>query len=386
MDSKERTLNKLWLLAISLLLLAAPARAQTNDQNWRSWAWTEEIGSPRDAGLAGAVVADAESYAPYANPAAMAFLHKTEVSASVLSRGSGRLPAGDATAARTGVGYVGGAGRLTRRVAIGAYITRPHDVSLEVNDAGAVGYLDTQVTDAGVAVGWAPAPRLALGLRLNLTHLKAEGLIRDTVSVPASYEAGTAAAQTRLAGDAGLLLRVNDQVALGLAYSQGARWNSERTAHTLAGIALPELAYQISSPNRFSAGLAVRPNPRLLAVGQVDYVLLERLSDTFQVVRGTTARQDYAMKNAFDARAGVEFSQHVGRFSVQGRAGIHSREAGAFRYSGTSSEAGVFRGQQRETLGSVGASLVSVAGYRLDIAAVFGDARTVLSAGVGLSF
>jgi hypothetical protein len=179
---------------------------------------------------------------------------------------------------------------------------------------------------------------------------------------------------------------VSPELTLGLAFTQGARWNVDRTAAAGSGEAAPSFPYQVSSPSRFAAGLGFRPSPRLTLVGQADYVLLNRLEDTFQAVTAAGSRSDYAIDNGFDIRAGAEVSLPVRAASVQLRAGIYSQAPGSFRYTGASSaEAGQFAGLTRRTLATAGGSVVFDA-LRIHVAASFAGQRTVLAAGAAVRF
>ena len=380
-------MRNLFLAAMAALCPAA--FAQTNDPHWRSWQWLEETASPRAAGLGGAFVALADDAAAVAlNPAGLAALPKSDLQLSVLHRDGATLPSGDSLAAKTGVGFVGGSARVTPKVALGGYLTVPHDVRLELAPAGTDrGFLRTSVADAGAAVGWRPTPRFHLGLRLNVTRLRADGdVIHEDATL--SYSARSRSEQKRIAGDLGVLIRLTDETSLGVSYTQGARWDADRVAERPGFGALPELAYQVSSPSRLSAGLAHRPSPRLALVGQLDYVLLGRFEDTFQVVRGPVASSDYTLRNGLDARAGVEASWAFRPGSLQLRGGIASEAGAAYRFDAVhpGSERAVFPGAERQTRFTAGAGFVTRSGVRLDAAGSFGGVRNTLSAGAGIRF
>lgn len=391
MFSRTRRLSCLRAaLAAAVLAFAAPSSfAQTNDHIWRSWSWQEDVASPRVAGLAGASVALGDDASDvFTNPAGIGFLPKTEIAASILMRGSGRLALGDRTTSRTGIGFIGGAGRVTPRLAIGAFVTEPHDERISLaaggSPAGDSGYLDTTVTDAGVAVAWNPTAPVSIGLRLNVSHLRVQGLLNHS-SPGAAYDSGAAGAQDRIAGDAGVLVRLSDKLSAGLAFTQGARWEVSRTEGTTSFGVVDAAPYQVSSPSRLALGVAVRPSPRLTLVGQADYLLLSRLEETFQAVTAAGARADYILHDAFDYRAGVEYSVPIGTTSLQLRGGVLSRAPGAFRFVGTGAEAAAFAGEQRQTLATVGGSIV-LRTLRLHVAAALGGDRTVAAAGAAVRF
>lgn len=378
------------LLALGLAFAPSLASAQTNDANWRSWQWIEDTASPRAAGLGGAFVALADDAAAVAlNPAGLAALPKTDLQVSMLSRGSGSLADGDRIQSRTAIGFVGGSARITPKVALGGYLTEPHDmrVALGLSAGQNQGFLRTTVTDAGVAVGWRPSSRVHLGLRLNITQLRAQGEVAHA-DATLSYSARSNSEQKKVAGDLGVLLQLTDETTLGVAYTQGARWDALRAEERSGFEERPTLAYQISSPSRLSAGLAHRPSPRFALVGQLDYVLLGRLEDTLQVVRGPVASSDYTLRNALDARAGVELSWAFRPGSVQVRGGVASEAGSGYRFDALhpSSERELFPGAERQTRLTTGAGFVTRAGVRFDAAASFGGLRDTFAAGVGLRF
>jgi hypothetical protein len=378
-------------LLIGLLVAASTAAAQTNDPNWRSWEWAEDIDGPRAAGMGGAFVGVADdSESVFLNPAGMALLDTSlEIRAGIQSRGAGTLPNGDSSASRFGFGFIGGCGKLTKTVAIGGYLREPHDQRIRLLQSASggldTGYLDTTITDVGVAGAWHVLPRLYVGGRINVTHLRLQGLLTRSAGV-ASYTSGTASAEDRIAGDAGALLQISEKVALGASFTQGAVWDASRTANGALGEEQP-VNYQVSSPSRFAVGLSGRPNERFLLSAQVDYLLLGRLHDTFRVVRAPVEASEYQLDNGVEFRAGAEVSLPVKGISVQVRGGIYSQAPGAFLFTGTTpaSERDLFVGVTRRTLGTAGASIVTRT-LRLDVSGAFGGQRTVIAAGAALRF
>src|SRR5260370_13710056 len=185
---------------------------QTNDEFYRSWRWTEDVAAPRAAGLGGAYVAIADdSAAAVLNPAGLTLLPKTEVTAGILWRGSGSLGQ-DATKSRMGVGFVAGAGKLTKRWALGGYLTEPFDERVVLSPTGTSGRLETTVTDGGAALAWAPTARVRVGLRLNLTHVRVEGEWGRGGGAAARLLVGGAAGGTGGRGGAGAVVGVTPGV------------------------------------------------------------------------------------------------------------------------------------------------------------------------------
>jgi hypothetical protein len=363
--------------------------SQTNDEFYRSWRWTEEVTAPRAAGLGGAYVALADdSAAAQLNPAGLTLLPKTEITGGFLWRGSGALGR-DSTMPRTGMGLIGGAGLLTKEWALGGYLTEPFDERVVLPVSGTSGRLETTVTDGGVALGWAPAAQVRVGLRVSVTHVRVEGQWARANGSSTSLLVGAAAGITNVTGAAGILVECTERLRLGASFRQGASWDISRTASNPAlGVAVDTGSiYRYRSPSIVSAGASLRAGLRVVLTTQVDFVRFSEVRDVFGVRIGAFAVADYALRDALEGRLGVEFSQPVGRLSVQVRAGAHGASGASFRYIGADrTEANRFRGSERMTEWSAGASLVLASGSRLDVAVMSDKVRTVASGAATLRF
>src|SRR5262249_12524963 len=126
-------------VTVILLALGTTAMGQTNDHLFRSWRWDEDVTAPRAAGMGGAFVAVADdSSAAFLTPAGLTPLPKNDLAGGLMARRSGTSSLGDTLRARTGVGYVGGAGRITKRFAVGGYLTEPQDRRTVLDASGGV--------------------------------------------------------------------------------------------------------------------------------------------------------------------------------------------------------------------------------------------------------
>lgn len=383
-----RTLTVTALLAVT----GTPLWAQTTDHLYRSWRWCADVGAARAAGLGGAFIAVADdASAPAHNPAGMARLEKKELAAGVLSRNTGQASTlfRDAIEGATGVGFVGGAGRITRQWAIGGYLVRPYDRRLDLlprqlpDGSSAVGYLNAQVTDVGGAIAWAPSAKLSLGARITATHLKLVGHELTTGSNRSDLEVGAAAGETRVTGSFGALWEASRGIRVALVAQSGASYLVARVANS-GGVSVdPGSEYELRQPSVVSTGVAW-VTPRVLVVGQLDYVRYSEVLDQLVITQGSASVGEYDLTDALEPRVGVEVSQPVGSVSVQLRAGLHVQAPGAVAYRGSSpAEAVRFGGAEREALASIGGSVVTGKGFRLDLAGRFGGEQNALWATAG---
>jgi hypothetical protein len=367
---------------------------QTNDHFWRSWSWSEAVGSARDAGLAGATVALADD-ATLANPAGLGTLTKIELSASLLNWGSGSFAGRDGLSSRTSVGFVGGGGLITERWAIGGYISQPRDSLITLAPvalgpgASDAGRLEATITDVAGGVAWSPLSHVHVGVRVNATHLKLSGEWDRTLGGVQDLRAGTAAGSTKVIPSAGVLYDVSHTVRLGLVATPGVSWSASRTAQNpLLGITLdPGSIYEVRVPTTIRGGIAVRANEHVILVGEADYVRYSEIRDHLSITQGTSSRAQYDLSDGVEARGGVEVSLPVGTASVQFRGGLMSRAAGAVSFTGPDPiERAAFPGNARQTQATAGLSVATKAGVRLDGAATFGGDQRAFAGGLAVRF
>lgn len=381
----------------ALLVLGAAhgAWAQTNDHLYRSWRWSPVTGSPRAAGLAGAFVAVADDASGVAvNPAGMLLLPKTELAIDLYHRQSGTVGVGDLRDGATGIGFVGGSGRLGPRIAVGGYLSQPQKGALTLQPIplpdGALysGSLGGTVTEGGGALAYSVGRRLNLGLRVAATHLELEGAYRRTgSSVLSDIESGAAAGHTRISGSFGALYGgADDRLRIGLTAHAGASYTVTRTANDprIGGID-PGSEYEVRQPASVAAGAALHLSPKLLLAGQLNFV---RYSEIQPFRRpGTVTEGTYVAEDAIDSAVAAEFSHPFGRWSVQVRAGIQSRAQGAISYAGPDEADRVaFRAEPRDTMVSIGGSLVQSNGASIDLAVALGGASPQFVGGARLRF
>jgi hypothetical protein len=317
----------LFFLAL-VLILPAGAVAQTNDVYFRSWDWTPDLASARALGVAGATVALADDSAGLeSNPASLASLERTELTAALAARGAGSTRAGDHLAARASLGQAGIAARLGARWTIGAFFLEPNATRMELAPDAAsdgtrdMGGLRTTTADLGGELGLRLARRLHLGARVTVTHLslQAEAHRAETGQLP-WLSVGTGGGASAATVTAGVLIEVSRSLRVGAAYAPAVSWELRRTATSpRLGLNLDTgSAFLVTRPGVLSAGLTWRPSPRLLGLLQIDDLRAPALSPGLP---GGYAALAHHLR-ATCVRTGVEVSWPVGSFALQARAGI----------------------------------------------------------------
>jgi hypothetical protein len=384
--------------ALLLALVAAPAAGQTNDHLFRSLRWWPEEIAARVAGLGGAVAAlPDDTGAVHANPASLTSLTRTEVQASLRHTGAGAsnpaagaIPS-DPLGAHTALGHLAGGGRIGTRWAVSAQIagTRQARIRLDprplpdcLTDEGT---LDLKITAGGVAGAWQIGRAVHVGAQVDAVRASVSGEYRrESPGQPAQLRVGIGGAATRIAGGLGLLWEATPGVRLALAGSSGSGWSLDRTAVSPAlNVTFdPGSTFRLRQPAVFSAGTCLRLTRQVTAVAQVDRARYGEIRNALSIRLGAHARTDYELRDAWEPRAGLEVSLPFRSASLQLRGGYHRAADGALRYVGTDAvEAASFLGTAPENVFAAGASLAT-RGFRLDVAALFGDPGDQLLVGV----
>lgn len=383
---------------LAVLALAAPAAAQTNDHLFRSWRWTADTTSPRAAGLAGAMTAAADDVsAAMHNPAGLAGLTKSELAVSLMSRRAGQAPPGDAIAARTGIGFAGLAARIGGRLVVAGALSETHARRVRLEGALALpdgvtetGGVEALVTEVALAAGWRLAPRVHVGARVGRSRLTLQGeLSREPPSGPVELRVSTSGEAARTSGAVGVVIEPLRRVKLAASGTSGLRWRNTRTAVSplLGAVLDPGSGYDVRQPAVVSAGLSVEPSLKLRLFAQVDHVRYSEIRSSLVIGQGAHRREEYDLADAWEPRLGVELSLPRRASSLQLRAGVHWRAAGALRYSGPDPlERASFPGGDRQALAALGASLVTPRWLRVDLAVQFAGERNVVLGGLAGRF
>ena len=419
-------------LFVALLSTGIFARAaEAQDVFYRSWRWVKETSAARAAGLGGAMTAvPDDASGAESNPAALTTLVKSELLGNVLNRRNGTTTEGDALRARTGMGFVGLGGRLSSHWAVGVYVVEPQAVRIESatslmrEGSTGTGRVEGTLTEAGASAAWRPVSRLHVGVRLAASRLTLDGSYRlQPASGSSLLEVSTEGDATNLTAGIGILYEASPRVRLGLVRLGGARFEIPRTAR-LNG--LPEQALDgdgpsvARQPSVVSGGVALLAGTRLLLTGQLDYVRYGEIQTPFASLAPGGSLPRFAVF-AWEPRMGIELSLPFSSMSIQLRAGLSGRSSARVETGRTAGAApiptvpplptappGPFlpanpsrtalqeitaalpetpRANETGSLrGSVGGSLVTAKGLRLDLAVRFGAEGASVLAGTAIRF
>lgn len=383
---------------LALVALCPPARAQTNDHLFRSWRWAADAASPRAAGLAGAMTAVADDLsAAVHNPAGLAGLTKSEVAASLLSRRQGEAPPGDTLVPRTGIGFAGLAARVGGRLVVAGTLSETHARRVRLDAGRALpdgvpeaGAVEAVATEVALAAGWRVAPRVHVGARLGRSRLALEGeLSREPPGGPVELRVAAGGEAVRTSGAAGIVIEPVRRVKLAASGALGLRWRFTRTAASplLGAVLDPGTGFDVRQPAIVSAGLSVEPSLKLRLLAQVDHVRYSEIRSSLVVAQGAHRREDYELEDAWEPRLAAEVSLPRRASSLQLRAGLHWRAAGALRYGGADPlERASFVGTERGVVAALGASVVTPRWLRVDLGVVFASDRSQVLAGLAGRF
>jgi hypothetical protein len=279
-----------------------------------------------------------------------------------------------------------------RRFRVAGYLTQTDEAFLEHSDVDPSSrrFLDSSVSEAGVALGVEIHPRVRLGASLAWSRLRLEGQRalagtdgQETVVSSVDADAGHARAS------AGLLVvligtsaRSLPSLRLGFSFQPGFDWAAQMKSDPAAGGS----TIGIRRPTLISGGFAWRAVDRWTFVAQGDVVRYGEVRDALERNVGADSAAGFRLPNVIEPRLGAEFSAPLwcGCGSAKLRAGLHNRSPGTLRYEGADPlVARTFAPGAWKTVATVGASLFAEYfgnGLRLDI-----DSRDVFD-GPDLSF
>jgi hypothetical protein len=396
--ARGRALPPRALIAAALAsLLGAPLAAQTNDRVFRSWRWPQETSAARGAGWGGLTVAVPEDAgAGDVNPAALGSLTKTEAFAGLGAFGDGSAPVGDEVGSRRVLGLTGVALRLSPRWTLGLGAAHARAVRLSLaavrlaDGSTDAGELDASALDLKVAAAWRLRPNVYLGasaassrlrLRLDGRHDLADGA-RDLVVSGDSRS-------TRVTAGVGLMVALGPRLTLGFASQSGATYELARRSESplLDTVLDPGSRFELRRPSTFVGGVHLRFSPRWAVAAQLDFVRWSEVPARLVIANGARARDEYELRDALEPRLGAEYSLALRDTSIQLRAGLHAQAPGTLRFVGDDpAETSSFIGSDWNAAGSLGASVVTSRGLRVDLAGRFGGERPAVLASAGLRF
>jgi long-chain fatty acid transport protein len=212
-----------------------------------------------------------------------------------------------------------------------------------------------------------------------------------------------------MSASVGALYRVNDMVAVGVDYAKSPRFDTSEnltvnpgfrtlnvppfgTNQPLVGVSGFPKGVAIDVPDRFGAGVAVRPNPKLLIAADVVGMWYSSLSQDTTLIfsPATLAGSDYVTDNVVELHAGAEYNV----YNVHGnpiflRGGVFTNPNHLVSFTGApdpgtnASENAKYNLLPRtsDTRGTVGVGIALGPRAQVDAAYVFGK-EFVLSSGV----
>jgi hypothetical protein len=246
--------------------------------------------------------------------------------------------------------------------------------------------LSSTVTEAGGGAAYRVGSHVSVGALVRVARLGLEGRWTRWAGSYKQSEVGTSSGATIATATVGLLVDAGASVRLGLAWRPGVEFEADRTALSSSlGVLENAGRYYVHQPTRVVGGGAAQLSRKVAVVGQVDYV---RYSEVASAVRiGAGSPDEYAGKDAFEPRFGVEISLPLRAASVQLRAGVHAQQESGIVYSGQDgSLKTTWAGVGGQTRFTAGVSVVTRAGFRVDAAAQAGGLRSLVIVGAGVEF
>lgn len=337
-----------------------------------------------------------DATAALSNPALLTSLTRFDAFGGLALLGSGRAPLGDDVGRSTALAASGLAGRLSNRWAILAAVVQPRAVQIDVlpvrlSDGSAdVGALDARVTDLVLAGAFKPTARLHLGALLVRTGTHLEGDYRhDLADGSTDVNVHATGTSWRVTGGFGLLYEAGRVVTLGVSTLAGVRYPLTRSAESpvLQATLDSGSPFELVRPAVVSAGGTWRPSVRLVVGAQVDYVSYSDVPAALTIGLGARSRDEYRLADALEPHLGAEYSIPLRGLSLQVRAGLQLQAGGRLRFEGDdAAEASAYPGDGSQAVGSLGLSLVSGRGLRLDLAGRLGGERPAFLLGVMTRF
>jgi hypothetical protein len=359
--------------------------------------------------LGGAVVAvtdDASS--AETNPSALTTLSKLEVIGTVAGHFPGEAGVGDLMETHSTSGFLGLAGPLTSKSAIGLYFAEPHSAAVTMgpfllaNGSTEEGYLDVMVRDFGASLAWHPVSRLHLGVQVVATHLSlaaAYGL--EAASGAALLQVNAETSETRVTTGFGILFEPSRSLRVALVHAAGARWPVARQAVVPLTQTVLDAGseHEIRQPTVTSGGLSLQLSRKVLLAGQVDYVRFPDVQPGDVDPPGSYVSRRYET-STWEPRLGLEISIPRQGVSFQLRAGLHGQSTPRFTEVVASRGAGPEIPPEAAAVLSeppdppsfrvrpaVGGSMViGQSPFRLDMAFRWGGEQSVLATGLVFRF
>lgn len=357
MPEVEDHCHRRWLPAFLLITLlaasfpgAGPAQAQ-EDASFAGFQLNRSLPGARSLALGGAFVAVADdATAAFANPAGLSQLERPEISAEArswsadtfyTSRGragfageADLFETGESTSDTSGLSFASFVWASTDKPwSVGVYRHQLADFSSFFASQGVVNdgspplfgpytfSTDFAVENTGLSASWAFDGGLSIGLGVSHYELSLSSIERvfrdpppglDSNFIAQVASGGKQAEDEDVAVNAGLLLQLGPRVTLGAAYRQGPSFAMREFFQGAF-----DVDSELTLPDQWAVGLAIRPTDRITVSLQYDRVeyssLLEgnRLQTAVETGIGTEGQ--FRLDDANELRLGVEMDFQLGR-------------------------------------------------------------------------
>jgi long-chain fatty acid transport protein len=425
-------------LVIATFTLATAAAAQTNDEIFPTLQWNFSTPGARANGMGRTFIGMADdASAAVTNPAGLMSLTRPQIYAEYKNT---RLQV-DRLATRTSLttiqpttntsivnalSFLSVSAPINRKLAVGFSIHRFLDYheafSLDArpipNEPGAriffpvLGQADFTATAFGGSVAYMVTEAFRVGVTVAANSFKANSTATrfdflgdlSTTNIIVN-QTSINDTQTAVSASLGVLYRASDLLSVGFTYGKSPKFNTSENLQTNPGFRTLNTApfgtnqplttvanfpapVQINVPDHFGAGVAIRPNTRLLIAADAVRMNYSSLSKNTAVIFqvGSVQGTEYVTPDVTELHLGAEYNvfNMMQKFPVFVRAGVYTNPNHLVTYtpipatainaaSVNASEIAKYNllPREDETRGTVGVGFVFTTRFQVDVAYVF---------------
>jgi hypothetical protein len=402
-----------------MLALTTTAGAQSNDEVFPNLQWNFSAPGARAAGMGGAFIGKADdASAAVTNPAGLLSLTRpqiygefknTKLTFERLSR-SGSLKSRELSSNSVDIAGVSFASvsvpvgsRLAVAFSLHRFLDYQEPISFESREVPNTdppytlfpvsGHANFAATAFGGSVAYMVTDTLRVGVTAAANRLEVDTVATRRNFAPSNAinsETSVQESQMAMSVIVGLLFRLpDDKITIGGSYVRSPRFTIQETLvnsslQPVAGFPKP---VEINVPNRLGAGIAIRPNSKLLLAGDIVRVNYSSLTKNTTIIffEGLVSNTAFVTPDIFELHAGAEYSA----YSMKGntlliRGGVFTDPAHLVRFTGAQgsspdakiafafNQAAYSQPGKDKTRGTVGAGLVLGRRSQIDVAYAFG--------------